>query len=176
MRFRKKRHHVNQEGLQEVEAIIKSTLREQGQSYKYEEWRVFGHWPTVVGDVIAKQTVPVSLSSTGVLRVEVAHAVYSNELSMMKPMLLQKLSELLERENVVVDIRFHYNPNCMKTNKKHVEQRLSDASETQSDSEVTSLSPDDIQKIEAAVAEVRDVELRAALQALFETKCLAKRN
>ena len=161
----------------EVEAIIKSTLREQGQSCKYEEWRVFGHWPAVVGDAIAKQTVPVSLSATGVLRVEVAHAVYSNELSMMKPMLLQKLSELLGRENVVVDIRFHYNPNFMKTNKKLGEQRLSDASEeTQPEAEVTSLSPDDIQRIEAAVAEVRDVELRAALQSLFETKCLAKRN
>ena len=176
MRFRRGRRFVKHEGLLEIETVLKSTMRERGQSYKYEEWRVFAHWSTVVGSAIAAQTVPVSLSVTGVLRVEVAHAVYSSELSMMKPMILQKLSELIGREDVVVDIRFHHNPNCGKTRKRVVEHGPSDASKSQPEANVASLSPDDIQNIEAAVADINDIELRAALQSLFEAQCLAKSN
>ena len=176
MRFRKKQRFLRHKGSQEIEAILKSALSKRGQSYKYEEWRVFAHWPTAVGSANARQTVPVSLSATGVLWVEVTHAVWSIQLSMMKPTILQKLSELIGREDVVVDIRFRHNPNCMETSKRVVEHGPSDASKSQPEANVVSLSPDDIQNIEATIANINDVELRAALRSLFEAQCLAKSN
>ncbi|MCY4404584.1 MAG: DUF721 domain-containing protein [Candidatus Poribacteria bacterium] len=163
-------------------SVVDTMVREHGWSDKLFERSVFGVWESVVGKEIAVHCVPVSLFD-GVLKVDVAHQMYANELSAMKPEILSGLKKKLEelnlrarrsvQHNKVIDIRFHFNP------KIATERNGEDGTKPESSQEPThdmrksakSVSPEMMEQIEAAVSGVRDLELRDALQTLFLTLC-----
>ncbi len=185
MRFRRsggrRRSSRIRRGTVKVQGVVEGVLHKQGWSDKISERNVFNAWELVVGKDIAAQSKPVSLSGR-VLRVEVAHPVYANELSVMKTEILSKLEDKLEAlnlkrwrhstKNKVVDIQFQLNPNVAKvrTPEKAAYNR------TKSDTEVSerifkSVSPEMSEQIEAAVSTVNDFELRDSLKKLFLTQC-----
>ncbi len=180
MRFRKygagKRSSQTQRPTVKVRGVVETFIRERGWSDKLHERRIFDVWEAVVGASIAAQSVPVSLVS-GVLRIEVAHQVYANELSAMKTEILTKLESKLESlnsgvrkpltENKLVDIQFRLNPNVSKV--RPIENRSESASEV-SERVFKSVSPEMKEQIEAAVSAVDDFELRDALKTLFLTQ------
>ena len=165
----------------EVDGVVEVMLRERGWFDKIQEGRIFNVWESVVGKPIAAQTNPVSLKR-GVLHVEVAHPVYANALSLMKPEILSKIANKLEdmslksrvssEKNRVVDVQFRLNPNVakMKTTKD------SNGNTSESVSELPerfaeSVSPEIQEQIEVAISIVNDLELRDALKTLFITQC-----
>lgn len=180
MRFRKsyadERRPHTQRGTVRMQGVVESFLRERGWSDKLKERRVFDVWESVVGKVIAAQSAPVSLSG-GVLRVEVSHPVYANELSVMKTVIITKLKSELEDMNSrrrgssttdkVVDIQFHFNPRFRRVKSSDTTAKP----ETNQTQVLKSVPPEMSEQIEAAVSVINDFELRDALKTLFLTQC-----
>ena len=180
MRFGKSVKHRRkaqiQRGTVKIENVVEGVLRKRGWSDKLHERRVFDIWESVVGKTIAAQSAPISLYG-GILRVDVSHPVYANEMTLMKTQIIEKLKNELENENTkfrsvatankVVDIRFNFNPRFPKEKS----QRGIDRSETgvvQKD--IKPVSPEIKEQIESVVSVVNDQELREALKTLFTTQ------
>ncbi len=165
-----------------IQSVVETVVREREWSDKLYEMSVFDVWESVVGEAIARQTAPVLLLD-GVLRVDVAHQVYANELSVMKTEILSKLGKKLEGLNSlgrrsdpkvrIVDIRFRLNPqiskvkNCGYGTKLETSQQKSDDIQRN----IKSISPELLDRIDAAVSVVNDYALREALKTLFLTQC-----
>ena len=176
----KKKSRQRQRGTVKMQGVVEAVVRDRKWEDKLNEVRVFDVWESVVGEAIARQSVPVSLSN-GILQVDVVHQVYANELSVMKTEILSKLQKKLEslndrrrkpiRPNRVVDIHFRLNPHiCKKRNGENGTKSESSQKQTvRKNSEP--ISPELLARIEAAVAEVSDAELREALKSLFITQC-----
>ncbi len=170
-------------GTVKMQGVVEAVVRDRKWDDKLYEVSVFSVWESVVGEAIAKQSVPVSLSD-GILRVEVAHQVYANELSVMKTEILSKLQKKLDsvndqrrkpiRKNRVVDIHFRLNPHISKM-RNGENGTKSESSQQQTDQDIRKnskpISPELMDRIEAAVSEVSDAELREALKSLFISQC-----
>ncbi len=164
-----------------VQDVVDAVMRKQEWADELFERTVFDIWESVVGNEIAAQSVPVMLFS-GVLRVDVTHQVYINELSLMKPDILSKLENQLKDiylrkrrfipTNKVVDIRFRFNPNVTEE-KNGEDSTKSTSNQQQSTNDIRKdakfISPEMIEKIEASVSGISDSELRDALKTLFIT-------
>lgn len=166
-----------------MQSVVETMVRDREWSDKLYQMSVFDVWESVVGEAIAGQTAPVLLLD-GVLRVDVAHQVYANELSVMKTEILSKLEKKLEGlnslgrrfdpKNKVFDIRFRLNPhisnvkNCENGTKPETDQQQK-VDDIQKDTK--SISPELLERIEAAVSVVNDYDLREALKTLFLTQC-----
>lgn len=57
-----------------------------------KEYKAFEEWNTVVGEVLAQNSVPVKVVN-GVLYVSVKNSVWRQEISMQKPQILKKYRE-----------------------------------------------------------------------------------
>ena len=172
-----------QRGTVGVQGVVTAMVRDRGWSDKLYERNVFDVWKSVVGEDVAAHSNPISLFE-GVLRVEVAHQVYANELSVMKTEILSKLANELEDvnsrmrrplpKNRVIDIQFRLNPNVSKVNGDENGVK-SERSQQKPSSDIQrvlkSVSPDMKEQAEAAVSSVSDFELRDALKTLFLTQC-----
>lgn len=184
MRSGKKNFHIRRKSIK-VHGVVEVMVRERGWYEKIQEGRVFNIWESVVGKPIAAQTNPVSLKS-GVLRVDVAHPVYANELSLMKTEILSKIESKLEdmgffrqvspERNRLVDVQFRFNPNVVRNKAKMsaVNKGNGDTSKSGSKlsgSSIKSVSPDMQEQIEFAISKVNDLELRDTLKTLFITQC-----
>ncbi len=181
-----KRNPQMPRGTVKVQGIVEAVVRQRGWSDKLYEKNVFDVWESVVGKAIAAQSAPISLFD-GVLRVEVAHQVYANELSVMKTEIISKLENKLNDFNSrmprsipnndnkkVVDIQFRLNPHVSKV--KIVENGGKSTPNQQETSYdilrvLKSVSPEMKDQIDAAVSVVSDSELRDALKTLFLTQC-----
>jgi predicted nucleic acid-binding Zn ribbon protein len=49
-------------------------------------------WSDIVGDIISAHSIPERIQN-GIIHIAVDHSVYSNEISLMKDVLIQKISE-----------------------------------------------------------------------------------
>ena len=169
-------------GTVKMQGALDAVVRSRGWSDKLYERSVFDVWKSVVGHAIAAQTAPIMLLD-GVLRVDVAHQVYANELSLMKTDILSKLEKKLEGLNSlgrrfdpkdrVVDIRFRLNPRISQVkngeNGDKSESSLQKIDDIQKGTK--SISPELLDQIETVVSVVNDAELREALKSLFITQC-----
>ncbi|MCG9127418.1 DUF721 domain-containing protein [Candidatus Poribacteria bacterium] len=174
----KQRRRVQiQRGTVKVHDVVEGVLRKRGWSDKLYERRVFDIWESVVGKANAAQSAPISLYN-GILRVDVSHPVYANEMTMMKIDIIEKLKSELENEDPkvrkvtmtknIVDIRFNFNPRFSKE-KSH---SVRDKSKTDTvEKNVIPVSSEMKQQIESMVSVVNDQELREALKTLFTTQC-----
>ena len=165
-----------------MQSVVETVARTRGWSDKLYERSVFNVWESVVGHAIAAQTAPVTLLD-GVLRVDVAHQVYANELSVMKTEILSKLEKKLEGVNLrrrrdipqkkVVDIRFRLNPHISQV-KNGENGDKSEASQQQKVDDIRknakSIPPEIKERVDTAVSVVSDAELREALKSLFITQ------
>ena len=175
---RKQRRRTQiQRGTVKIENVVEGVLRKRGWSDKLQEKRVFDIWESVVGKANASQSAPISLYG-GILRVDVSHPVYANEMTLMKTKIIEKLKNELKNENTkvqraptankIVDIRFNFNPRFPKEKS----YRGSVRSETGTVQKNTkSVSQEMKEQIESVVSVVNDQELRESLKTLFTTQC-----
>lgn len=68
-----------------------------------KEYEAFKEWNAVVGEVLARNSVPVKVEN-GVLYVSVKNSVWRQELSMHKPQILKKYKERFGAD-IIKDIR-----------------------------------------------------------------------
>lgn len=90
---------------QSIGDIIPKVISKMGLTQKLKEAEVVRDWAEIVGEMIAKHSLPVSLEKT-YLTVNVDSSPWLNELHRFsKPLILQKLKQRLG-EKAIKDIRF----------------------------------------------------------------------
>ncbi|RKU27940.1 hypothetical protein C6497_10170 [Candidatus Poribacteria bacterium] len=166
-----------QKGTVKIENVVEGVLRKRGWSDKLHERRIYDIWESIVGKANAAQSAPISLYG-GILRVDVSHPVYANEMTLMKTKIIEKLKNELDRVNTnvrngktankVVDIRFNFNPRFPK--EKSYRGNVRPETETvQKDKKP--VPPEMKEQIESVVSVVNDQELRESLKTLLTTQC-----
>jgi len=83
----------------EASVHIEAILEEIGLRGGLDEEKIKGAWESIAGDLIAKQTEPVSLRK-GCLTLKVLQPAMRYHLEQLKPGLLRRLKEELGEDNV----------------------------------------------------------------------------
>lgn len=88
-----------------VKSILSKVLSHRGMDKRVERYEFILHWHSIVGSRLAEVTKPDCIRNKTLI-VNTPHSVWAQELTFMKPMLLQKLSHYLKPGDVVTDIVF----------------------------------------------------------------------
>jgi len=91
--------------LTNVKSILSKVLSHRGMDKRVERYEFILHWHSIVGSRLAEVTKPDCIRNTTLI-VNTLHSVWAQELTFMKPMLLQKLSHYLKPGDVVTDMVF----------------------------------------------------------------------
>jgi hypothetical protein len=104
----------NRKKPQNIENILAKVLKNKKITEKARSFDFITSWEKIVGEEYARVSTPERLNK-GLLTVRVIDNVYSQELSMQKPLFLEKLTEL-GYSGAVSDIKFvSGNPREFKT-------------------------------------------------------------
>jgi predicted nucleic acid-binding Zn ribbon protein len=87
-----------------IDQILRKTLRKMDLDVKLEGYRVWPHWDAIVGEQIAQRAQPERLRNR-ILFVKVSNSTWMHQLQTMKPLLLEKIREIVA-DAAVEDIRF----------------------------------------------------------------------
>jgi len=101
---RRRRHGVATD-LTKVKAILSKVLSHRGLDKKVERYEFILHWPEIVGERIAEVSKPDCIVNRR-LFVNVLHPAWAQELTMIKPVLLESLTQFLRPGDVVRDMVF----------------------------------------------------------------------
>jgi predicted nucleic acid-binding Zn ribbon protein len=75
-----------------VSDAIAAFLKQSGLEERIDQAGIIPEWNALVGDPIARVTMPVSVSRTGILLVAVRTNAWMTELSLLEPQLLRELN------------------------------------------------------------------------------------
>ena len=182
MRFRRSRRRSSHRlrGTVKVQGILDAVIRDRGWFGKFDERRIFNVWDSIAGEGMAQHSQPVSLSG-GILRVEVSHHVFAQELSMMKKHLIEQLKTQYKKQDSsvrnpstrerIVDIQFHFNP---KFEKQGSSRNVAKAETESSEKAIKPVPSEKEEQIKDTVSVIEDSELRDALKTLFLTQSSQK--
>lgn len=95
--------------LSKIKGILSKVLAQKGIDKKVERYEFILHWRAIVGDKLFEVSKPECIRNRALI-VHVLHSVWAQELTFMKPMLLQKLSHFLKPGDVVTDMIFRIGP------------------------------------------------------------------
>ncbi|MBI4277780.1 MAG: DUF721 domain-containing protein, partial [Armatimonadetes bacterium] len=135
-----------------LKALLKATAQRLGWENRAAALRALEVWPQVVGTEVARHARAMGVRD-GVLTVATAHPAWSQELSLRRRVLMADLASRLG-PGVITDIRF-------------VQERGGGGSEAQAAGGGLPLSLEDEAGIEAAVADIKDEDLREAARRAF---------
>ncbi len=91
--------------LTKVKAILSKVLSHRGLDKKVERYEFILHWPEIVGQRLAEVSRPEYIRNRALI-VNVAHPVWAQELTMIKPVLLESLASYLKPGDIVQDMVF----------------------------------------------------------------------
>jgi hypothetical protein len=94
--------------MERLKFFLEKSLKGLNLEGTYQVSRVFGAWGELVGPLIAQHTKP-RFFRQGVLIVEVSSAAWANELTMLKPGIMQALEKRLGR-GLIREIRWQVAP------------------------------------------------------------------
>ena len=152
--------------------LLTELIRTHDLEPKMLEQKVFTLWPGLLrtlfdtGMALSKKTVPVSLSN-GILKIYTEYPPYKNTLSFYKPKILTALNTELGKP-VLTDLRVE-----IKAELHETEDQSSSPKTPKEDSILGNthpVTPEQLEKIEQALASVPDAELKKSLWQLFTTQ------
>jgi len=91
--------------LTKVKAILSSVLNHRGLDKRVERYEFILHWPEIVGERLAEVSKPEYIRDKALV-VQVLHPAWAQELTMIKPVLLESLAQYLKPGDVVRDMVF----------------------------------------------------------------------
>ena len=150
----------------ELDALLESLIKEQGFEHKMVEQKVFAVWNRTVGDLIARNTQPVSLVESKLTVHALSHPLVT-ELTFLRQHIIRKLNAEIGRA-AVRELRFQIKParspslpESQRFRRSHrqnvVENNLREAE----------ISAGVLEKVEHMVSDVPDPELKTNLRSLF---------
>ena len=150
--------------------LLNELIRTHDLEPKMLEQKVFALWRKHLGAPLGTKTVPVSLSN-GILKIYAEYSPYITELSLHKPKILADLNAELGK-SVLIDLRVELRPGHA-AHPDETEDGSSSAKTPKEDSIVGNthpVTPEQLEKIEQALASVPDAELKKSLWQLFTTQ------
>lgn len=138
----------------QLSALIESVFAGKPLQKRLREARVWEVWREAVGDQIASRARPLSFRD-GILTVAVSGSAWLQQLSLMKPEIIQNVNEAADEE-IVKDIFF-----------KQGKMPAAESEPAPLPRNKTHLSPEQQAKLEKMAEPLDDLELRAALIALI---------
>ena len=156
--------------------LLNELIRTHDLEPKILEQKVFALWPELLrtlfdtGAALSKKTVPVSLSN-GILKIYTEYPAYKNTLSFYKPKILTALNTELGKP-VLTDLRVEINQVRTAEPHKIKDQSLNPKTpkEDPTVGNTHPVTPEQLEKIEQALASVPDAELKKSLSQLFTTQ------
>ena len=95
--------------LTKVKSILSKVLSHRGLDKKVERYEFILHWNKIVGERLAEVSKPDCIVNQR-LMVNVLHPAWAQELTMIKPVLLESLTQFLRPGDVVRDMVFRVKP------------------------------------------------------------------
>ncbi len=90
-------------GMPSVGQVLQRTIREQGWQEELGHGWVFGHWPDLVGEAIAKHTHPEKVEG-GVLYISCDHSSWATNLRYLQAQILRTIAEKIG-DNIILELR-----------------------------------------------------------------------
>lgn len=138
-----------------LSSSLDGLLRSYGFGSKLNEYRVFGKWDKAVGAAIALHARPLAVRGTK-LSLVVDSPAWMQQLSLMKPQLIEKVNQMLGRD-VIKDI-------TLKLGEIELPQKKEPAYRPAP----VKLDAETMQQIDGYVKDLEDEETRDALRRLIE--------
>ena len=158
---------------QNLRHLLTELIRSHGLESKILEQKVFALWQKRLGTPLGTKTVPVSLSG-GILKIYADHPAYITEISFHKQHILADLNAELG-EPVLVDIRVELRRTGPATPRATARSATHRNSGEQGSTEAAQQTPpEQKEKIEQALTDVSDTELKKSLSQLFTTQSARK--
>lgn len=85
--------------VQKLAAVLVNLLKARGMEGRLSEYRILGQWENVVGRAIAGHARPVTVRG-GKLYLTVDSAAWMQQLSMLKPEIIEKVNQGLGKETI----------------------------------------------------------------------------
>lgn len=150
----------------ELDTVLEALLKEQGFEHKMVEQRVFSAWQRVVGDLIARNTLPISLVKSKLTVHALSHPLVA-ELTFLRKRIIRKLNDEVGC-SAVKELRFQINPT--RSSSRLVSQRATRS--PRHNVSVNQLCKAEIpasvvERVKRTVADVPDPELKTGLRRLF---------
>lgn len=154
-----------------LRSILKEVVKTRQLESKMLEQKVFDLWQKQFGTPFGTKTTPVSLSD-GVLKIYTEYPSHTVELRFAKQQIIANLNTELEKP-VLTDLWIELHPvhtvisRDMETEQPQPHRKLS----KQSDTDTTRCTtPEELERIEQALAGVTDEKLKKSLRQLFITQ------
>jgi hypothetical protein len=147
--------------MRSTEFLIPSLFRSFGLTAKLDEHRLMVDWARIVGPQIAGHTAPRDVRGK-VLWVVVDSSTWLHELTLLKPLLLEKIGPCV-RTATIQDVRFVIG-----------EVPVLEAVPTRRQSPVTPLPPEDEAAVDRAVSVLNDSEIRESARRLLRTAAASR--
>jgi hypothetical protein len=141
-----------------IGAVLGKMFEQRGMEDKMRRYRAWQLWDKVVGPQIAARARPARMRDD-TLEVWVDHAVWMQQLQLMKPKILARLNAALG-EHAIRDI-------YLRRGRPRQQDAPAPAAAPELRWQQTELSAAEEQRIAQAVAPLADAELRQRLQQLF---------
>ena len=150
----------------ELDTVLEALLKEQGFEHKMVEQKIFAAWNRTVGDMVARNTQPVSLVKSKLTVHTLSHALVT-ELTFLRQRIIQKLNAEIGRA-AVRELRFQIKPQRSSPPPDSQHFRRSHRHNAMvNDLREADISAGVLKKVDRTIAEVADPELRANLRHLF---------
>ena len=101
----KRRRSAAPTDLTKVKAILSKVLSHRGLDKRVERYEFILHWHEIVGERLAEVSKPDCIVNKQLI-VNVMHPAWAQELTMIKPVLLESLAQFLRPGDVVRDMVF----------------------------------------------------------------------
>lgn len=144
-----------------IDRILEKTLREYGLDHKILEVKVFTAWKEAVGDLIARNTQPISLVN-GRLTVHATTHVWVNELLLLRERMIQKMNTAVG-ESAVRELKFSARP--INQSSRPRSQRFQRPKRLKL--QTSKVAPDTLEQINQTITVVEDPDLKTRLKRLF---------
>ena len=151
--------------------LLNELIRTHNLEPKMLEQKVFALWGKYVDAPLSTKTVPVSLSN-GILKIYTEYPAYKTALSFHKPKILAHINAELGKP-VLTDLRIEIHQ--IRTAKPHETEDRSSTPETSKEDSIIDdthqeVTPEQLEKIEQALASVPDAQVKKSLWRLFTTQ------
>jgi hypothetical protein len=148
--------------IEKLSSLLNKTLASHGLTTRLKEYRVVGRWEKIVGKVIARHAQPSSLRGKK-LSVVVDSSAWMQQLSLLKPEIINKVNESLGRETITdITLRLGEIATRDKPRMEPTALKVLDMGERE--------------KIETYVRVISDTDTRDALRRVIEKDFLSRKN
>ena len=150
----------------ELDTVLEALLKEQGFEHKMVEQKIFAAWNRTVGDMVARNTQPVSLVKSKLTVHALSHPLVT-ELTFLRQRIIQKLNAEIGRA-AVRELRFQIKPQRSSPRPESQHSRRSHRhNELANTLREAEISAGVLKKVDCTIADVADPELKANLRHLF---------